>query len=696
MLLPACAPRETPLSHSFTLTAEETEFIAAHRDSLRLGSDSQFAPIEFFDSKGQHQGIAADYSAFVEQRLGIRFQVVRYATFSELLAAARERKVDLVASMEENAERRSFLSFTPPINDVPIVFVTREDRPGSIAIKSGCDGCRVGVVDGYAVQAQIAELGPSFNLVPVSSEVVGLRDVAFGRLDAMAINLATASYHITNDGISNLRVAGDVGPVNHVAFGVRNDWPLLSSVVTKAVASISAAEREAITARWIRIDVPLWRQPRFWYALGSTLAALLTVFGLVVAWNRTLQRTVEQRTRELQKAAEQRSQLESELAQAQKMEALGRLAGGVAHDFNNLLTVILGHLDFVLEEVPLENPWRSDLTEVQQSAKRAAELTKQLLAFGRRQVHGSPVVLDLGAALEQAHRLVQRVIGEHIRIEVAVPEVTCWSKVDPTQLDQIVLNLAINARDAMPSGGTLRLSVRKVDLRPGASPRPGGWAVLEVSDTGVGMSDEVRSRLFEPFFTTKELGRGTGLGLSVVYGIVKQAEGDIEVTSAPGAGSTFTVWLPAHPAPSEGARSERPKAPRALTESGATILLVEDEEMVREVSLRILEEAGYRVLQAPSGDAAHAQFAGAPDQLDLLVTDVVMPGMDGRQLFTKLREGRPDLRVLYVSGYTADFLGHGALEKDGAALLVKPFSREALVSQVKAILARPCAAASAR
>jgi two-component system cell cycle sensor histidine kinase/response regulator CckA len=389
---------------------------------------------------------------------------------------------------------------------------------------------------------------------------------------------------------------------------------------------------------------------------------------------------------------------QEQLRQSQKMEAVGSLAGGIAHDFNNLLTAILGYCDLALDAMPAGSAAGDDVAEIRRAALRAADLTHQLLAFSRRQVL-KPIVFPLGPAAQQAERILRRLISENILLTLAVDAETPDVCADPTQLEQVILNLAVNARDAMPRGG--RLLVR-TGVRHLAAPRtmsgttlaPGTYATLEVTDSGTGIAPEVRDRLFEPFFTTKARGQGTGLGLATVYGIVQQSGGAIEVVSETGRGSTFTLYFPVAPSSPEdaanaAAASSSPARLAARSSVRATILVAEDDDAVRAIACETLARAGYDVLSAANGVAALAVASAHAAPIDLLLTDVIMPGMNGRELADALSERRPGLRVLFASGYSDNvLLDQGALAP-GVTLLDKPFTPAALAAKVADVLAGP-------
>jgi two-component system cell cycle sensor histidine kinase/response regulator CckA len=380
--------------------------------------------------------------------------------------------------------------------------------------------------------------------------------------------------------------------------------------------------------------------------------------------------------------------LEDQFRHSQKMEAVGRIAGGVAHDFNNLLSVILSYASLVIEQVDVGDPVRDDVEEIRLAGVRAAALTGQLLAFSRKQVL-NPRVIDLGEVVLAMKPMLARVIGESVALSfsVNVPHVKVFA--DPTQIEQIVMNLVVNARDAMPAGGAIAIEIGAAELSPSSFTtdpcvEPGRYARLSVTDTGVGIDAETRARIFEPFFTTKVPGKGTGLGLSTVFGIVAQSRGHVEVTSEPGRGSTFVVSLPAtdlEPAVAE------PPAPAPTSLRGTeTILLVEDDDQVRDVVRNILRRNGYVVVDAMNAGEALIMSEGTPSHIHRLLTDVVMPRMSGRELAARLLAKRSDMKVIYMSGYAEDaILEHGVIE-DGFAYLQKPFTPSVLLHELRRVL----------
>jgi two-component system, cell cycle sensor histidine kinase and response regulator CckA len=385
----------------------------------------------------------------------------------------------------------------------------------------------------------------------------------------------------------------------------------------------------------------------------------------------------------------ERRDLEKQLHQSQKMEAVGRLAGGVAHDFNNMLTAIFGYTDLMGEDLPPDSPMLEDVAEVRKAAQRAAALTRQLLAFSRQQVL-EPVVLNANDLIEEFDKMLRRLIGEDVELRLSLAGGLGNVRADPGQLQQVLMNLVVNARDAMPTGGRLVIETANADLSDEYVERhqpvvPGPYVMVAVTDTGVGMSAATKARIFEPFFTTKEKGKGTGLGLSTVYGIVKQSGGYVWVYSEPGRGSTFKVYLPRVDAPAQGPPTPREAKTLAGTE---TILLAEDDEILRRLTKGLLEKAGYRVLEAENAALALALARAHQGTIHLLLADVVMPGGSGRDLARQLAEVRPETRVLYVSGYTDDAIVHHGMLEPGLNFLPKPFTPAALARKVRDVLDR--------
>jgi two-component system cell cycle sensor histidine kinase/response regulator CckA len=386
--------------------------------------------------------------------------------------------------------------------------------------------------------------------------------------------------------------------------------------------------------------------------------------------------------------------LEIQFAQSQKMQAIGQLAGGVAHDFNNLLTAMIGFCDLLLLRSPPSDPSFADIMQIKQNANRAANLVRQLLAFSRQQTL-QPRVLNITDILYELRHLVERLIGEHIELEVVHGRDLGLVKVDQGQFEQVIINLAVNARDAMPGGGTLTIRTANVhqdrQLRRGHESMPAGnYVLIEMTDTGVGIPKENLARIFDPFFSTKQVGSGTGLGLSTVYGIVKQTGGFVFVSSASGQGAVFQIYLP-HCEPADAVQPARSDisevaAAKDLTGQG-TIILVEDDDPVRIFGARALRNKGYSVIEARSGEAALDLIREAAQAIDLLITDVVMPHMDGPGLVREVREINPEMKVIFISGYTEDAFRQRLDSDVGIEFLPKPFSLKELAAKVRDVLA---------
>ena len=381
---------------------------------------------------------------------------------------------------------------------------------------------------------------------------------------------------------------------------------------------------------------------------------------------------------------------EKQLIQSQKLEAVGRLAGGVAHDFNNLLTVILGYSEIANQNLSAGDPLRHNLNEIIKASKRAASLTRQLLVFSRKQVM-QPRVFDLNTVVSDLEKMLRRMIGEDVEMHVSRQPNLGRIKADPMQLEQVIMNLVVNARDAMPRGGNLSIETRNVYLdesyaREHLPVVAGDYVMLAISDTGCGMDEETRQHIFEPFFTTKEVGKGTGLGLSMVYGIVRQSGGTIWVYSEAGQGTTFKIYFPRVTA--EVKESGQASQPFDALRGTETILLVEDADLVRTLTRRVLENAGYRVLEAASAEAAIRLCESIHDKIGLLLTDVVMPGMNVDDMSKILLAKQPGMPVLYMSGYTDDAIVQRGVFEAGVNFLEKPFSPASLALKVREVLDR--------
>lgn len=484
---------------------------------------------------------------------------------------------------------------------------------------------------------------------------------------------------------------------------IPRDGSVVSEWITDAFTRITGHTLDEVSARggWMSLVHPADRE-RLESRWQDLLAGRSTTTELRIATRSGGFRTIRDRARPVYDPAEgrvhrvygaaeditQQRLLEEQLRHSQKMEAIGRLAGGVAHDFNNTLAVIRGYTDFALEDLPSDSPLRDDLEEIRKAADRASSLTRQLLAFSRKQVL-APHNVSVRELVQGVERMTRRVIGEDIGLETRFTADPDTVFIDSGQMEQVLLNLVVNARDAMPEGGRLTITTASVEpdelfiaRHPEARPEP--YVVVEVSDTGCGMSREVLQRVFEPFFTTKEAGKGTGLGLATVYGTLQQSGGFITVYSEPNLGTTFKLYLPC-------ITSRTPEADLTAGAGGdgqvsATVLLVEDEAEVRKLTFRLLSRCGYRILESASAEEALALSRRYRDPIHLLLTDLVLPGMPSRELIQKLRSMHPEARLLLTSGYPDEVLVGRGLIQPGELLLQKPFTAQDLARKVRSAL----------
>jgi PAS domain S-box-containing protein len=495
--------------------------------------------------------------------------------------------------------------------------------------------------------------------------------------------------------------------VTHAPYGVcRCDSAgILLDVNPALVAMLGYASGADLVGRNL---ANLYSDSQQWFSLADYLRLLEKFQGLPADWLRN-DRTIvsvrlsgrafrdERNTIFFELFAEditERRALEQQLRQAQKMEAVGRLAGGIAHDFNNLLMVISGYSEFLLERIGSDPEVKAHAQEIANAAGRATSLTRQLLAFSRKQML-APKIVDLNSVVTENVKMLTRLIGEDIDL-VMVPGTDIGAvKADPGQIEQVIMNLAVNARDAMPHGGKLIIETANVTLdanyaRFHAPVKPGDYVMLAISDTGVGMDADTQAHIFEPFYTTKGL-KGTGLGLSTVYGIVKQSEGYIWLYSEAGKGTSFKIYLPRFSATGEALATQPALAAEADQPSPGheTILLVEDEENLRRLARQYLENQGYNMIDAPDGSIAIQISQAHKGPIHLLLTDVIMPGMNGRELANKVSPTRPEMRVLYMSGYTENHIGHNGTLDEGITLLQKPFTLPALQAKVREVLDTP-------
>ncbi len=557
--------------------------------------------------------------------------------------------------------------------DVPFILVT-----GSLDEETAVRYLKGGAAD-YILKDRLVRLGPALleslqrarerealrrherllrQIIDANPSLIFVKDWD-GRF--VLVNQATAEIYGTTVESLVGKTDADFNPnAEEVAHFLRDDRDVMASGQPKFIGEERVTNPTTKEPRWFQtIKVPL-RMPD---VETSTLLGVATEIT-------------------------ERKRLEEQLMQSQKMEAVGQLAGGVAHDFNNILTAIVGYTDLLAAELVGQEHQLEDLEEIRKAARRAAALTRQLLAFSRKQVL-EPRIIDVNGVVLNLDKMLRSLISENIELKTNLADNLAAARADPNQIEQVIMNLAINARDAMPDGGTVTIETRNATLDDAYAAQhvsviPGEYVMLAVTDTGCGMDAKTQSRIFEPFFTTKPAGRGTGLGLSTVYGIVKQTGGNIWLYSEPGKGTTFKIYLPAIAALSEDIGKVAPA--EAVRRGGGTVLVVEDDEQLRRLTHRALASQGYTVLEADRGSTALDIARRHKGEIDLLLTDVIMPDTNGPKLAETIRAARPGLRVLYMSGYPDGAIAsHGMLEP-GVAYLAKPFTTEAITRKVREVL----------
>ncbi len=647
-----------------------------------VGGDENYPPFEFIDQHGLPAGYNVDLTRAVARELGLEIDI-RLGPWAEVRRALQRGEIDAIQGMLYSPARDRDFDFTAPHTVNHYVAVVRAGAGDPPATAAELAGKRIVVQRGDLMHDWALARGLQDDLVLVPAQEQALRQLAAGEHDCALVSRLTALYLIDELGLEGLQVGSQALASPGYCFAVDQGQRALLAKLGEGLKIIEeTGEYRRIYEKWMGI----YEEPALdWREVIERLAFILVPLALVVLgfvlWTWSLRRQVARRSAELTRSRDA-------LVQAQKLEAVGRLAGGVAHDFNNMLGVMIGYLELVEQELGPDHPVRPDLDEIAAAARRSADLTRQLLAFARKQTI-APRVLDLNRAVEGTLNMLQRLIGEDKQL-AWMPRRELWPvKMDPAQLDQILANLCINARDAMDGPGTITIETDQTTLDAAycaerADCRPGDYVVLAVSDQGRGMDAATRNKVFEPFFTTKDLGQGTGLGLATVYGIVKQNQGLIHLYSEPGRGTSVRIYLPRHTGPQRA--GDEPAGERLPAGRGETVLLVEDEPAVIKLAAKILSGLGYRVLSAgtPGQALAEAEQHGAA--IDLLLTDVVMPEMTGSQLADRLREKTPGLRVLHMSGYTENVIAqHGVLDQD-LHFLAKPFTRRELALKVREVL----------
>lgn len=797
------------------LTAEEQAWIQTH-PVIRLAPDPEFKPIEFFNDSGRYDGMGADYARIIGNKLGIHFEIIRCANWTEVIEKAKKREIDVLNAVVRSPQREKYLIFPTPYLKIPSVIIVRKTVSEALTMEM-LAGMRVVMVAGYGYVDLLHNRYPQIQVDLVEDLQTALRKVSFGMADAFVGDLATASYYIELDKITNLKLAGETEPANISGFGVRSDWPVLASILDKGVALIEDGEKKAIFGKWIHLET----------APGLTIEGLrrlilAVILGLVfmiasfVVWSRTLNKQVRLRTQELQqeiserKVVEQalresekrfvdlaenssdwiwevdedgvfmysspsvedvmgytveeitgqsgfdqlasygaeesseqfrqfssekraftsyitvnkradgsdvvvessgvpiidskgvfrgyrgitrniteRTELEEQLRQSHKMEAIGTMAGGIAHDFNNILAAIIGYTELAKMDLPLTSKVHESLDEVLLAGKRARDLIKQILTFGRRSQE-TLQPMEVHPVVTEALNLMRASLPTTITIYREIDEECGYVLANPTNIHQIVVNLCTNASHAIPEEkGEIKVTLKRVSLQAediGSDHEGlvGDFVELSVADNGHGMSRETMERVFEPYFTTKEIDKGSGMGLAVVHGIVEDCGGHVKIDSEEGRGTVFRIYFPV--IYREMVRVEDDPRKAGIPRGDERVLVVDDEKTVLSLLAAMLERHGYRVTALDDSTKALELLRKTPGAFDLVITDQTMPGVRGSDLALEILRLKPDMLILLCTGYSASISESKAKALGITEFMLKPMNQKKLLTTVRRIL----------
>lgn len=722
--IPAGAHLEGPaaLQGKYALTAEETAWIAAH-PVIRLGADPEFAPFEFFSKSGVYNGIASDYVNILNCRLGLNLKVVPGLAWSEVVQREKNRQIDVLPCVGKTAERETRLIFSNPYINFHRVAITRMNMPFMTGLDDFSD-LRVVVQAGTSHEGYLKE---NTDIQPVSYPTLqqSLRAVADGNADAFVGNIASASYWIRKQNLTNLKVAAPVSyEMQDLHFAVRKDWPMLAGIIDKGLASISTAKESKIRRRWIEVEYQPGLDPGdIWkYALNGIGLGIL-IIGAVLAWNyrlkkeigrrqeveKALQQTheelelrIKERTADLAQAnaclqqeisdrkvtEEEKEKLLKQLVQSQKMEAIGTMAGGIAHDFNNILMPILGYTELAMNSLPAGSKNHGYLQQVVNASHRARDLVTQILTFSRHDEHEKRPV-RIQPLVKETIKLLRSSLPATIEIHEAVASGDSCILGCPTQIHQVVMNLCTNAYHAMRDQGG-RLTVSVTDSGPdgpdmAVPPELAGKEIvrLSVADTGHGIAPAIKDRILEPYFTTKSKDEGTGLGLSMVHGIVKKYGGHLTFQSEAGKGTTFHVLFPKIQA-SETDREDH--TAEQIPGGSEHIWVLDDDPMIAQMEKSMLEQFGYRVQAFTDGEAFLKAFEQSADRIDLILTDMTMPKMTGVELAQKIIKIRPDVPIVLCSGFNETIDEEKAKSIGFREFIMKPVVMSKLADTVRKVL----------
>lgn len=674
------------------LTEEEQQWVREH-PVVRFAPDVDFAPIEYLDQQERHQGIAADYLALLVDKLPFRLEMVQIKKWTEVMRQAKSREIDMLSAAAPTPERLEFLRFTNHYVTFPAVLLIRDDKKISPTI-SNLEGLRVAAVSGYADHEYMIRVHPKVALDAVPDISSGLRLVAFGKVDAMILNLASASYYIKKDGITNLQVYKDSGFIYDFSFAVRKDWPQLVSILNKAIATIPLEGHQEIFAKWVGLKQQPWRPSKEAILLFGAVVISITLAG-VVLWNRSLRQRIAARTSELQKeladrirAEEEGKELRQKINQAKKMEALGLLAGGVAHDLNNILSGIVGYPELLLFKLQPDHPMYVPLTKIKESGVRAAAVVADMLTIAR----GAASTKDVSNLNVIVTEYLQS--PEHEEKHSRFPTASIIPQLDENLLNircssvhlrKCLMNLVLNALEALPpQEGIIIISTTNRYLdRPLSgydTIQAGEYVLLTVQDNGAGIDPKDIEHIFEPFYSKKILGRsGTGLGLAVVWNTIQEHEGYINVSSS-AAGTVFDLYFPACREVAlieqEGMRREN------LRGNKEKILVIDDEPVQRDIATRMLNALNYQAFCVESGEEALIFLE--KNQVVLLVLDMIMgPGINGLETYERIVARHPGQKAIIASGFSENEDVRKTQALGAGQYLKKPYTLEKLGQAVK-------------
>ncbi len=684
------------VSRDLQLTNQEISWLKAH-PVIRIAPDPDFPPVEFINQSGIYKGIAADFITLLEKKLPLDFEVVHLDNWDQVLSQGKSRKVDMFGAAVPTPERLQYMKFTRPFVEFPAVILVRKEQQISPKM-NGLDGKHVAVVSGYAAYEYMKRVYPKVHLEVMPDIASGLRQVSFGRVDAMILNLASASYAIRKEGISNLKIYKDTDFIYDLSFAVRSDWPELQSILDKALAAITEKERNRVISTWITLTRDGWHTRRnFLISLCVVFVVLVLLF--IAAWILLLKRQVAERTAELERELQERIQaekekklLQQEIHRSKKMEALGLLAGGVAHDLNNILTGIVGYPDLILPLLDPQSTMFRQVEAMQNSGKQAVAVVADLLTITRgtasvkEPIDMNQVVMDY--LHSPVHRkFIQQYPGIIICKELGTG-LPCLLASE-VHIRKTIMNLVLNGFEAMKDcPGTLTIETEACEVNKStlgtADVPPGRYVVLTIADTGVGIAHEDLERIFEPFYSKKKMARsGTGLGLAVVWNTVRDHDGYVQVQSDE-RGTKFVMYFPAI---EESVADLRALATMEdLQGKGERILVVDDEQQVRALAVDMLTRLQYTPVDVASGEEALAWLAD--HQADLVILDMIMdPGMDGLAVYKGIVQLYPDQKAVIASGYAENDKVRQALDLGAGEYMRKPYSIETLGQVVRRVLA---------